>query len=280
MNCEICGTYDIDFRAHSGEVDSRIQGDIHLLSGITRRAYESQTGPFLVTTNMIGDPVAFEREIASTAPRGIAEKEEALLKHVAKKSQHPGARVSFSKSKGYTLGFCSKPEELDFYVRHLIQSRLVTNQEHESSDNVDLELTPAGWDRLRAIQSANLESDQAFVAMSFNKSMDTAFVDGMKKLEADTGFRMFRIDRSEYNEKICDQILVEVRKSRFVISEVTEHRQGVYFVKLAMQWVLGFQSFGFAARMILRRPILTLDSTITSFGNPLMNSEIGCKRAF
>jgi len=48
-------------------------------------------------------------------------------------------------------------------------------------------------------------------------------------LEKETGFKMVRIDKKQFNEKICDKILGEIRNSRFIIADVTGHRQGVYF---------------------------------------------------
>ena len=45
----------------------------------------------------------------------------------------------------------------------------------------------------------------------------------------DTGFRALRIDMKQFNEKICDHIIAEIRRSRFLIADVTGHRAGVYF---------------------------------------------------
>jgi nucleoside 2-deoxyribosyltransferase len=59
--------------------------------------------------------------------------------------------------------------------------------------------------------------------------MDSAFRDGILTLEKETGFRMVRIDEEEFNDKICDHIVAEIRQSRFVIADVTGHRHAVYF---------------------------------------------------
>jgi nucleoside 2-deoxyribosyltransferase len=65
--------------------------------------------------------------------------------------------------------------------------------------------------------------------MWFDGQMDSVFKDGILALEAETGFRMLPIDMKQFNEKICDQIVAEIRRSRFLIADVTGHRQGVYF---------------------------------------------------
>jgi nucleoside 2-deoxyribosyltransferase len=40
---------------------------------------------------------------------------------------------------------------------------------------------------------------------------------------------MLRIDTKKFNDKICDHIVAEIRRSRFMIADVTRHRRAVYF---------------------------------------------------
>jgi nucleoside 2-deoxyribosyltransferase len=37
------------------------------------------------------------------------------------------------------------------------------------------------------------------------------------------------VDKVHHNEKICDRIVAEIRRSRFLIADVTMQPQGVYF---------------------------------------------------
>lgn len=37
------------------------------------------------------------------------------------------------------------------------------------------------------------------------------------------------MDLKEHNQKICDAIIAEIRKSRFLVADFTGHRGGVYF---------------------------------------------------
>ncbi len=92
-----------------------------------------------------------------------------------------------------------------------------------------LELTVEGQQKAEEQAKPNIESKQAFVAMWFDDDLKSAYSEGIAKLEEDTGFSMLRIDMSEFNDKICDRILAEIRRSRFLIADVTGHRQGVYF---------------------------------------------------
>ncbi len=66
--------------------------------------------------------------------------------------------------------------------------------------------------------------------MWFDKGMDSAWEDGFKKALVDTGYKNpLRIDLSEHNEKICDRILAEIRKSSLVVADFTGQRSGVFF---------------------------------------------------
>ena len=60
--------------------------------------------------------------------------------------------------------------------------------------------------------------------------MDDAFTNGLKAaIEDDCHYRCRRIDAKEYNGDVVDELMAEIRESRFVVCDLTEHRNGVYF---------------------------------------------------
>jgi len=60
--------------------------------------------------------------------------------------------------------------------------------------------------------------------------LNNIFKNGIEAVENDTGFKMFRVDKIQFNdEKICDKIISKIKESRFLIADVTEQRQAVYF---------------------------------------------------
>jgi nucleoside 2-deoxyribosyltransferase len=70
---------------------------------------------------------------------------------------------------------------------------------------------------------------QVFVAMWFDDSLTIAWKEGFEKAIEATGYRAIRIDLKEHNEKICDSIIAEIRKSLFLVADFTGHRGGVYY---------------------------------------------------
>lgn len=96
-----------------------------------------------------------------------------------------------------------------------------------------MKLTPAGHMRLEQLDGMNVGSDQGFIAMWFDSSMDEVAKEGFAAGISDAGYRPLRIDQKEHADKIDDQIIAEIRRSRFVVADFTSEpdkpRGGVYF---------------------------------------------------
>jgi nucleoside 2-deoxyribosyltransferase len=73
------------------------------------------------------------------------------------------------------------------------------------------------------------QSAQGFVAMWFDASTADAWEHGLRKGIADVGYRPLRIDKAEHINKICDEIIVQIKRSRFLVADYTGHRAGVYY---------------------------------------------------
>jgi hypothetical protein len=97
--------------------------------------------------------------------------------------------------------------------------------------DIDVRLTEGGWARIAELErgESRKELRQVFVAMWFDDTLKIAWEDGFKKAIEATGYRAIRIDLKEHNEKICDSIIAEIRKSLFLIADFTGHRGGVYY---------------------------------------------------
>jgi nucleoside 2-deoxyribosyltransferase len=65
--------------------------------------------------------------------------------------------------------------------------------------------------------------------MWFHESMNAAWTDGLEKGIAAAGYKPLRIDATEHVNKICDEIIAQIRRSRFVVADYTNHRGGVYY---------------------------------------------------
>lgn len=198
-----------------------------LLSGVTRRAYGNNQR-FLITLDVIKEDDIFDAQVRSVAPRGVVEKSYSLLLYLAKESEgHASKTVAIEPIWDYTIAFCRDRKELDFHISHLVELGLVKLERYART--YGLTITFKGWEKIEQMAQPNIESNQAFVAMWFNEKTEEVFSKGIKAVEEDTGYDMMRVDMQEHNEKICDRIIAEIKKSRFVIADVTGHRHAVYF---------------------------------------------------
>lgn len=65
--------------------------------------------------------------------------------------------------------------------------------------------------------------------MWFNPALTRIWTDAIEPAISNAGYEPSRIDRHEHNNKIDDEIIAMIRRSRFVVADFTGHRGGVYF---------------------------------------------------
>jgi nucleoside 2-deoxyribosyltransferase len=94
-----------------------------------------------------------------------------------------------------------------------------------------IQLTFDGWARVEDLrkEARGLDSTQGFVAMSFDPSMDEAYAKGLKPAIEAAGYDARMVKTSTAPIPITDEILAEIRKSRFLVADFTGQKGGVYF---------------------------------------------------
>ncbi|MFL5580076.1 MAG: hypothetical protein ACJ8AO_06865 [Gemmatimonadaceae bacterium] len=92
-----------------------------------------------------------------------------------------------------------------------------------------VQLTLPGWERLQQLRERAPQSNRAFVAMRFNDRMRVAYNEGIAPALRATGYDPMRVDLLQYNEKIDDRIVAELRRAGIVVADFTEHAGGVYY---------------------------------------------------
>ncbi len=122
-------------------------------------------------------------------------------------------------------------DEIRFLVRTLIENKLIDGQ--LSENGISVWLKEKGYARLAELESKAVDSSQAFVAMWFDGSMDTIYEQGIAPGIEDAGYKPFLISQKEHNDSITDQIIAEIRRSRFLVADFTcgddGARGGVYY---------------------------------------------------
>ena len=104
----------------------------------------------------------------------------------------------------------------------------------EYNSNLELcVLTVEGYAHLAELENVATVSSQAFVAMWFDESMDNVYQNGIRPGIEDAGYNPLPINKKEHINKIDDEIIAEIRRSRFVVADFTHGesgaRGGVYY---------------------------------------------------
>jgi hypothetical protein len=89
-------------------------------------------------------------------------------------------------------------------------------------------ISPKGWAHIHSVQHGRGVGELAFIAMSFAPSLDAVSTVLAEAIDA-AGFKPLRIDKHPHNNKIDDEIVAAIRRSKFVVCDFTGQRGGVYF---------------------------------------------------
>lgn len=123
-------------------------------------------------------------------------------------------------------------DEIVFLSDYLSQKGWVEILEY--TDGIErITVTVDGYARIDSLKTSSVDSAQAFVAMWFDDETDTAYEKGIKPAIEQSGYTPMRIDRKPDANKLDDDIIAEIRRSRFLVSDMTHGEDGargsVYF---------------------------------------------------
>lgn len=169
-------------------------------------------------------------------PLEVPDRAERLLGYLADCSHEVGRRLALYGSPNANSGILdgclawsesTTPQEVMFLLGYLMKQNWITE--------TGAEIYAVTVDGYRYISDAKIEPDssQAFVAMWFGAEMDDVYENSVRPAIEQSGYKPMRIDRKEDVIKIDDEIVAEIRRSRFVVADFTHGcdgaRGGVYF---------------------------------------------------
>jgi hypothetical protein len=125
----------------------------------------------------------------------------------------------------------SNAEGVRFIFDDLINRKLFRGVANTGGAQIGLSLE--GWDRYEQLRRSDQQSRLAFMAMPFIEPDLSVLLEIFQKAVADTGFDLERVIDNQGAGLIDDQIRVKIRRSRFLICELTGNNQGAY-------WEAGF----------------------------------------
>ncbi|MCE5342589.1 MAG: DUF4062 domain-containing protein [Eubacteriales bacterium] len=200
--------------------------------------------------NFIGSEMGFSREfveypwcyhvtpavVDNWYPKNFTEKIDIVLLGLWKINEYMGQEISLTKSELYSATFVARRKngmlrddfELEEQAEFMLDY-LSTQGYADVSPTHNIELKASAYQRVDELQK-NIEqtSKTVFVAMSFASEMNDVR-EAIKVAVTNAGYIPVLMDEVEHNHQIVPEMLYEIRKSKFVIAELTGHNNGAYF---------------------------------------------------
>lgn len=227
FDCPICGHF---------KILSRVFEDIkafpkHILSGVARNYWEMNQAEFHFSDKTCESEAAFFKAVPFAVPgdTDIPAKANLILRHLQRKTTYPGEIIILARDQDYSIGFCHNGSEFDFCIGYLRDLKLIENvPDPHGGIRLAYRITPSGWATLAGIGAE--AKDQGFIAMAFRlPTSDVLHTHGLNPGIENAGYKPQRIDRKEHNNRIDDEIVAEIRKSKFVVADLTGNNPGAYY---------------------------------------------------
>lgn len=122
----------------------------------------------------------------------------------------------------------SRSQNLKEFI-YLFDTYLIQHKGFLIKENFGIQITPSGWSYLSQLQNPNQESSIVFIAMKFEDDLKEYSDKWFETAIRDAGYRPIRIDKHEHNNLIDDEIIANIRKSKFIIADYTNNSPGVYY---------------------------------------------------
>lgn len=232
INCPVCGSYQLKTKSNGMDIANNFNDEEKLvLSGVVRNYFDSHEKAF-PTIEKPNHKVV----MASAAyPKTVDQHISTLLLFVAEKTKYYGVRTKHESGDIWAKRlflptanhFASLVDVLKEY--NYIQSG--TDGSANSPDGIKytIMLTYNGWSQVGELRKVRTEGKQAFVAMWFHPEMDSIYTEGIHPALREVGHNPYRVDRANHNNRIDDEIISQIRKSRILVCDVTGERSGVYY---------------------------------------------------
>ena len=212
-------------------------------------------------------------------PLRVHERAERLLTHLARRSTSAGQLLDIGTEGdrdsygGWVKGNSpttwramawtesSQWEEVRFFIDYLAEQGWIVVASGGGGEWVQAKVTIQGYSHLADVAvSRNLS--QAFVAMWFGDELKEAYEKGIRPAIEQLGYDPMKIDDKPDVDKIDDEIIGEIRRSRFLLADFTHGdkgpRGGVYY-EAGFAYGLGLPVIRSCRRDIIDRNELHFD---------------------
>jgi hypothetical protein len=147
------------------------------------------------------------------------------------------ALMALDYQLGYVIKLAGANDKESFRWKHHLSSWTEAREENDAINLARLivedgrlessgsgsyfRVSSAGWNYLDELSASGADTNQVFVAMWFGDEMQNAWEHGISPGIRDAGYEPLRIDNKQHNGKIDDEIVAEIKRSRFLVADFT-----------------------------------------------------------
>jgi len=233
-NCEYCGQYILDSQGF--DILREDENKFRMACVLNERRLKGFGGIVLDDETreedlVCGYPRISVNELLAQFPQTAGEFLNRILLNLSRLAPRPFSEISLSFKKPNRDNlylFTEDTGECITILKELSEQGLI--RDGGSTMGLSLKiLTLRSWEIIENLQNSVIDSKQAFAAMWFDQQMDGYYKDGIKKAIEEAGYTAVRIDLKEFNNKICDELIAEIKRSKFLIADFSGLRSGVFF---------------------------------------------------
>jgi nucleoside 2-deoxyribosyltransferase len=231
-NCPRCGEVWIT-RTAAVCAETTPERDKLIISIVLRNEYESR-GRILRQQPLASEDL--ERMVGNYRHLDAIDKMDQALLNLDKMSlKIVGNRIGIHPLFDVSLFHCLDSDELEAVLSYLVGEGYIHESPGGTAEETDYTLSRKGYERLRQVKLPD-NSQNCFVAMWFNPEMQKVYEHAVKPAiefieegQTESRFKAVKIDNVEHINNINDEIIATIRRSRFMVCDLTGYRGGVYF---------------------------------------------------
>jgi len=169
-------------------------------------------------------------------PKTFAEKIDKILLHIYSWTPYDGCKICIDNKNAQLFFYdnkCHRQDKKEERLDEAIQIKyifdyLIENKylNAENPEDYVVQLTPKALERIYDLQKHQVNNKNVFVAMKFGKETQALREKIKEGLE---GYNVRIMDEIEHNHQIVPEMLYEIRNSKFVIAELSNHNNGAYY---------------------------------------------------
>ena len=163
------------------------------------------------------------------------DKVNSVLQILHSQTEFVGQAIAVNAREQFSRYHCVSSQELMSILFLLLYEQIINVPDKENPHS-SLRITIKGYERLRALKLLRKDSRSCFVAMWLAKNMEDVYENAIRPAieyiedgENNPRFKALRIDNVDHTNDINDEIIASIRRSRFMVCDLTGYRGGVYF---------------------------------------------------